>query len=347
METLGPLIVDIAGTALSDEDKQVLSHPLVGGIILFSRNFESIDQLQQLVQAIKALRRPQLMISVDHEGGRVQRFKQGFTKIPDMGSIGQWYDDEPVRALAFAKTCGWLLAIELKAVGVDVSYAPVLDIDRQLNTVIGNRSFHQQVESLVALAMAFIDGMHAADMLAIGKHFPGHGGISEDSHLAIPSDMRRFEDISESDMRVFKQLIEKNYLAGIMPAHICYPSVDPLPTTFSSKWLQTILRQQLKYQGLIFSDDLSMEGASVAGDYPSRVHQALEAGCDIILLCNKREKVLDVLEKCADINLDLSASIKPFTTSCDMNLTQLQQLESWQAASQHVQQFIERGVTTC
>jgi beta-N-acetylhexosaminidase len=345
MKSLGPLIIDVQGTILTEEDKQLLSHSLVGGVILFTRNFESISQLIALVQQIKQLRTPALMITVDHEGGRIQRFRQGFHALPSLGSIGQCYEQDPKEARQLAHQAGWLMASELKAVGIDVSYAPVLDIDRQLNTVIGDRSFHQQPAIITDLARAYIDGMNRAGMLAIGKHFPGHGGVSADSHIDIPVDSRSMSSIEAEDLQPFAQLIHESRLAGIMPAHVCYPALDPMPTTFSSHWLVTVLRQQLGFQGLVISDDLGMAGASMVGDYPTRLRLALASGCDMALLCNQRAEVKTVLAACEELALDLTDSIAPFTKPALVtSLAQLQQQTQWQAATQAMQEFFEKSV---
>lgn len=288
---LGPLMIDIAGTALSELDRQRLCHPLVGGMILFSRNYENPEQLTRLCAEIHALRNPPLPIAVDHEGGRVQRFREGFTCLPPMRVLGDWWDRDPQAALAAAHDMGYVLAAELRARGVDLSFAPVLDLDHGRSEVIGNRAFHRNPQAVSALAGALIDGLHKAGMIACGKHFPGHGHVAADSHVAIPCDERSLAELTE-DMAPYRGLA----LDGVMPAHVIYPKVDSQPAGFSSRWLK-ILREELSFDGVIFSDDLSMEGASVAGDIVARAEAAWAAGCDMLLVCNAPEAVEALLTR--------------------------------------------------
>lgn len=286
--SLGPVMLDLAGLELKPEEREILAHPLVGGVILFSRNYESPEQIEALIREIHALREPHLLVAVDHEGGRVQRFREGFTRLPAVGWLRPIYDANPKRAARLAKTLGWLMAAELRAVGVDFSFAPVLDLDRGLNQVIGDRAFHAQPGAVAELAQAFMNGMHRAGMAAVGKHFPGHGGVTADSHVAVPVDERRFADIWMEDIAPFERLIHAG-LAAVMPAHVIYPRVAQEPAGFSPFWLKQVLRQRLLFQGTVFSDDLSMEGASVAGDLTERASAALAAGCDMVLLCHHPE----------------------------------------------------------
>lgn len=287
---LGPLMIDIAGTALTPEDRARLSHPLVGGIILFTRNFVSREQITTLCAEIHALRTPQLLIAVDHEGGRVQRFRDGFTRLPPMRKLGEAYDQDPIAAQALAKHVAYVLASELRACGVDLSFTPVLDLDYGQSSVIGDRSFHRDPQAVTALANALIDGLHAAGMKACGKHFPGHGFVEADSHVAIPVDERSLADI-ESDMLPFRHA----HIDAVMPAHVIYPQVDARPAGFSPVWLKK-LRSELGFEGVIFSDDLSMEGASVAGDIHARANAAWDAGCDMLLVCNAPDDAGSLLE---------------------------------------------------
>lgn len=287
------VMLDIDGTHLTDEDKELLRHPLVGGLILFSRNYESREQLQQLVQAIRA-ERNDILLAVDHEGGRVQRFRDGFTAIPPMAALGQQYNDNPEFALDGATLLGQLMAAELLDFDIDISFAPVLDLDDDKSTIIGNRSFHQKAAAVTALAGAFIDGMQLAGMAATGKHFPGHGSVVADSHLELPTDPRSLVDIMKHDVIPFAELAHR--LQGIMPAHIVYPAVDNQPAGFSHIWLQDILREQLGFQGVIFSDDLGMAGAAIAGSFAERAEAALLAGCDMVLACNDRAGAVEVIE---------------------------------------------------
>ncbi|WP_192842659.1 beta-N-acetylhexosaminidase [Pseudomonas asplenii] len=276
----GSLMVDIAGTWLTAEDRQLLRQPQVGGLIIFARNIESPRQVRELSTAIRAIR-PDLLLAVDQEGGRVQRLRQGFVRLPAMRAIA----DNP-NAERLAEHCGWLMATEVLAVGLDLSFAPVLDLDHQRSAVVGSRSFEGDPERAAQLAGAFIRGMKAAGMAATGKHFPGHGWAEADSHVAIPVDERSLETIRARDLVPFARLGQQ--LAAVMPAHVIYPQVDAQPAGFSRRWLQEILRGELKFDGVIFSDDLSMAGAHVVGDAASRIEAALSAGCDMGLVCNDR-----------------------------------------------------------
>ena len=292
--TLGPVMLDVVGKELSAEDIRRLQNPLVGGVILFSRNFESPAQLKALTASIHAVRQPPLLISVDHEGGRVQRFQDGFTKIPPMREFGKIWDDNPKRAKELAEEAGWILAAELRAHGIDFSFTPVLDMDYGESQVIGNRAFHVKAQAIHELAYALMHGLRRGGMPAVGKHFPGHGFVVADSHVAIPVDEREFDEIAQNDLQPFRQMIDDG-IQAIMPAHVIYPKVDEKPAGFSLRWLQKVLRERLGFDGVIFSDDLSMEGAGVAGDVTARALAALNAGCDMVLLCNQPDKADELL----------------------------------------------------
>ena len=286
---LGPLMLDVEGTVLNDADRRRLSHPLVGGVILFSRNYESPEQVAELCDEIHALRYPPLLIAVDHEGGRVQRFRQGFTALPPMRAFGELWEAHPNTAKRLAREAGYVMGAELRAVGVDFTFAPVLDLDYGTSGVIGTRAFHSDPIAVEGLAHALVLGLQEAGMNAVGKHFPGHGYVSVDSHLAVPVDERELMDLQIKDMMPFRRLIELG-LAGIMPAHVIYSNVDDQPAGFSKRWLRDILRGELGFEGIIFSDDLSMEGASIAGGVVERAEAAFRAGCDMALLCNQPEQ---------------------------------------------------------
>ncbi len=293
--TLGPLMVDVVGLELTEQERDILKHPLVGGVILFSRNYESPEQIAALTASIRALRDPHLLISVDHEGGRVQRFRKGFTRLPPVGSLGKRYLNDPQKTLEDAEISGWLMAAELRAVGVDFSFAPVLDLDYGVSEVIGDRAFHRDPAAVSVLARAYIKGMKRAWMPAVGKHFPGHGAVEVDSHLGLPVDLRFFEDMLQADMLPFRLLCQ-NDLAGVMPAHIVYEKSDSLPAGFSPFWIKEILRDKFGFQGAVLSDDLSMEGAAIMGGSLERAEAALSAGCDMVLVCNKPESVIEVID---------------------------------------------------
>jgi beta-N-acetylhexosaminidase len=291
---MGPVVVDVAGLELTDADVRRLSHPLVGGVILFARNFESPEQLKRLTSAIHAIREPALPIAVDHEGGRVQRFRQGFTAIPPMRALGERWEQSPEEATSLAISVGHVIGAELIAHGVDFSFTPVLDVDWGESGVIGNRAFHRQPEIISKLGRALMLGLASAGMASVGKHFPGHGFVRADSHLEIPVDERSFDQIRDADLIPFRDLAD-GAMTAVMPAHVIYPAVDDMPAGFSSKWLKEILRGQLGFDGIIFSDDLTMEGASVAGTVLQRAHAALDAGCDMVLLCNDQAKADELL----------------------------------------------------
>ncbi|MGE4500534.1 MAG: beta-N-acetylhexosaminidase [Hydrogenovibrio sp.] len=282
---LGCVMVDLEGSQMQPHERERLMDPLVGGVILFSRNFESVEQLMDLTREIHQLRHPKLLIGVDHEGGRVQRFREGFTRLPPMGLIGALYHQHPRKAQELAESVGWLMAAELLAVGIDLSFAPVVDLDYGDSRVIGDRAFDADPLVVGLLAQHLVSGMKKAGMASVAKHFPGHGYIQADTHLEVAVDERDFNTILQTDIQPFLKLIEYG-VDAVMPAHVRYPKVDDLPAGFSKTWLQDVLRRQCHFEGAIISDDMSMHAATEFGDAPARVQSALEAGCDLVLVCN-------------------------------------------------------------
>lgn len=290
----GRVIIDIAGTSLTDEDQQLLQHPALGGLILFSRNYQDLSQLQTLIRSIRAIR-PELILCIDQEGGRVQRIREPLTRLPALQRCEAVWMQDAASGERLAETLGWLMASEILSLDIDLSFAPVLDLDRQISEVIGDRAFSADMDCLHALASAYISGMERAGMAATGKHFPGHGGVAPDSHAMLPVDDRGFDEIADNDLRIFQRLFSK--LPALMTAHIIFQRVDEQPVAFSSYWLKTLLRQQLKYSGLVFCDDLNMAGAKDwISDPVERGQRALDAGCDLLLLCNHRPDALLLLE---------------------------------------------------
>lgn len=281
-------MLDVEGTATTTEERERLRHPAAGGVILFRRNYESPTQIAELVATIRSIR-PELLVAVDHEGGRVQRFRDGFTRLPPAARYGSLNDPD------LAEKAGWLMAAELRAVAVDFSFAPVLDVESGISQVIGDRAFGTEPDTVTRLAAAFVRGMRRAGMAAVGKHFPGHGGVAEDSHLALPVDMRPLSELEQRDLLPFRALLAAG-LKGIMPAHVIYERIDPRPAGFSAYWIQEMLRGQYGYTGAIFSDDLSMAGAAYAGGPVDRARLALEAGCDMVLVCNAPGAAAEVLD---------------------------------------------------
>ncbi|MCP4490529.1 MAG: beta-N-acetylhexosaminidase [Gammaproteobacteria bacterium] len=297
--SLGPVMLDIAGTSLDDNDRKRLMHRQVGGVILFSRNYESPEQLNALTKDIHSLRTPKLVIAVDQEGGRVQRFREGFQNIPALARLGDLYEKDSADAIQAAETIAWVMASELLHYGVDVSFSPVLDIGNPISQVIGDRAFHRDPEIITRLANAWIRGMRKAGMEAIGKHFPGHGSVEGDSHHVMPFDRRSFEKIEALDLVPFRRVIA-THLCGIMMAHVIYDQVDSIAAGYSRRWIHDILRKQLGFDGIIFSDDLTMSGAESVGCYAERAKMTLQAGCDILLVCNNPQGADEVLESLGD-----------------------------------------------
>jgi beta-N-acetylhexosaminidase len=292
--TLGPLMVDVAGKVLTAEDRDLLRHPLVGSVILFTRNYENPEQLAALVDDIRALRSPPLLVAVDHEGGRVQRFRSGFSVLPPARRIGLEFDLNHEQGIAMARSIAWLMAAELRALHIDFSFAPCVDLDYGVSEIIGDRAYHANPEHVARLALAAVQGMRQAGMAATAKHFPGHGAVVADSHLALPVDRRELADLA-ADLLPYRRLIP-NELAAVMMGHVLFPAVDAVPASFSRRWVGEVLRGELDFRGVVFADDLTMEGASVMGGVVARAEAALEAGCDVLPVCNRRASVVAVID---------------------------------------------------
>lgn len=327
-------MLDLRGTGLAADEREMLLHPLCGGVILFARNFQDEAQLRELTAAIHALRDPPLLIAVDHEGGRVQRFHGAFTTLPACGLIGGLYDADAQRALRLAQQAGWLMASELLAAGVDFSFAPVLDLDRGISRVIGDRGFHREPEAVTELARRYLRGMRSAGMAGVGKHFPGHGSVAADSHEALPVDARGLEEIAELDLVPFERLIDSG-LPAIMPAHVLYPEVDSRPAGFSRIWLGEVLRGRLGFHGAVFSDDICMAGAEIAGTHAERAEAALAAGCDMVLVCNNSTAAVAVLDS-LDTEPDPAAQVRLMRmhgAATGAGLTALKNQQQWRDAA--------------
>jgi len=298
-------MLDLEGVALTPADRDLLREPAVGGVILFTRNYESPDQIADLVAEIRALRSPPLLIAVDHEGGRVQRFRDGFSPIPAMRHFGLEYDTDPDTALGLARQAGWLIASELRAAGIDLCFAPCVDLDWGVSEVIGDRAFHKRPEATADLAAAFSRGLRSAGMAAVAKHFPGHGAVVADSHLQLPVDRREYGDILD-DMRPYEKLISNSHIAGVMLSHVIYREMDDMPAGFSEFWIERELRSRLGFGGAVFCDDLSMKATSAYGSMRRRARRALSAGCDMVLVCNDRRRAEQAVQALNDYSNPLS-----------------------------------------
>ncbi|MBT3196426.1 MAG: beta-N-acetylhexosaminidase [Gammaproteobacteria bacterium] len=340
--TLGPLMLDLDGVELSTTERELLADPRVGGVILFSRNYHSPEQLTRLCEEIHAIRSPQLLIAVDQEGGRVQRFREGFTELPAMARFGELFDHAPKQVHRETESSGWLMAVELLSCGVDFSFSPVLDLSHGVSGVIGNRAFHRKPEVVSMLAQSWMRGMHQAGMGAVGKHFPGHGGVTADSHVDVPVDERPYADLQIDDLVPFERMISYG-LEGIMPAHVYYRAIDPdYPAGFSRFWLQEVLRGRLGFNGTIFSDDLTMVGAGKVGGVQQRAEAALEAGCDMVLVCNHREQAIEVLDALPNHANPLgTARLMRLHGRPTMDRATLMQSQQWQQAVERVQRLDE------
>ena len=332
-------MLDVVGEKLTAPERELLSRPVVGGVVLFARNYSSIEQLQQLVSSIRACN-PSLLIAVDQEGGRVQRFQKGFVKLPAYYEIGRRYQSNPQQGLEFAKQCGWLMASELLSCDLDFSFAPVLDIYDSNSKVIASRAFDSAPEVVADLALQLINGMHDAGMASTGKHFPGHGTVVADSHHELPVDERSYELIAETDLQVFKHCSQS--LDAIMPAHVVYPSVDKVCAGFSSIWIQQILREDLAFEGVIFSDDLSMAAAHSVGGVQQRAELALQAGCDMLLLCNDPAQALELADYLESVNYPLSEKLLTMAARKKIDRVQLLASATWLEAKAAIEAIDSR-----
>ena len=317
----GRLMLDVDGLVLSSDDRQLLANPQVGGVILFARNILSREQVCTLVAEIRSCSK-NILIAVDQEGGRVQRFSHGFTKIPSMQQVGDLVESAGSEGVALSRELGWLMASEVLASGLDISFAPVLDVDRDTSSIIGDRAFSDQPKKVITAAAAFIEGMQDAGMASTGKHFPGHGGVIADSHLEAPVDNRSWDQLKRHDLMPFQSLAKT--LSGIMPAHITFPSIDPDSVGFSVFWLKEVLKEQLGFSGVIFSDDLSMKAADIVGSYVDKAKAALAAGCDMILVCNDRKGAREVLSYMEYQQIPMSALIESMRPNKSVNWAELE-----------------------
>ena len=331
--SLGPVMLDIEGLALSPADRDILREPAVGGVILFTRNFESVEQVTDLVAEIRALRSPPLLIAVDHEGGRVQRFREEFTRIPPMRQIGREYDRDRDSGLAIARQAGWLVASELRATGIDLCFAPCVDLDWGISEIIGNRSFHRKPDAVSELAEAFARGLKSAGMAAVAKHFPGHGAVVADSHLKLPVDRREYGLILD-DMRPYERMMNTGVVAGVMLSHIVYREIDGMPAGFSEYWVQRELRSRLGFGGAVFCDDLSMKATVSYGSMAERAKLSLGAGCDTILVCNDRDAAHQVVDSLHDYSNPLSlVRLARLHGTGQVSRDSLLASDEWQAAN--------------
>ncbi len=342
--SLGPLMVDLSADTVCAKERELLLSPHVGGVILFSRNFSTIEKLTALIEEIHEIRHPRLLVAIDQEGGRVQRLREGFTQLPAVRLLGEIYNDEPTRAVELATITGWLMASELRAIGIDFSFTPILDLDHGISQVIGDRAFHKDPEVVSIIAAKYVHGMRKAGMQAVGKHFPGHGAVVADSHIDLPTDDRDFQDISLQDLVPFQRMID-NGIAGIMSAHVVYEKIDSEIATFSKLWLQEVLRKQMEFKGVIFSDDLSMKAAHCneedSEDYLLRTQRALDAGCDMVLICNSSDNACMVADQLNNYNNPASQMrlTRMHGGKDPVSYENLRNSKAWQAAVKKIESY--------
>jgi beta-N-acetylhexosaminidase len=335
-------MLDIEGVTLTPADRELLREPAVGGIILFTRNYESPDQIADLVAEIRALRSPPLLVAVDHEGGRVQRFRDGFSPIPAMRHLGLEFDNDEHTATGLARQAGWLIASELRAAGIDLCFAPCVDLDWGVSEVIGDRAFHKNAHVVGELAAAFSRGLRSAGMAAVAKHFPGHGAVVADSHLQLPVDRREYGDVLD-DMRPYEKLVGNGQIAGVMLAHVVYREMDDMPAGFSQFWIGRELRLRLGFDGAVFCDDLSMQATSAYGSMRRRTKRALDAGCDMVLICNDRRLAVQAVQALNEYSnpLSLVRLARLHGTGHELRES-LRASELWQQANSALARWTER-----
>ncbi len=341
------MIVDIDSVQLTEEESDYLKHPFVGGVILFSKNYSCIDELVTLIRQIKSLRHPSLLIFVDQEGGRVQRFRKGFTELPALGLLGSLYEENHQEVTGIVRECGWIMATEMKAIGVDVSFSPVLDTFNDESEIIGDRSFHSDPKVICSLAAIYVSAMHGCGMHAVGKHFPGHGAVTTDSHLELPVDNRTLDVIDQSDLIPFKFMASLG-ISGFMAAHIIFPRVDDTSVAgFSNYWLQKILREKIGFNGVIFSDDLSMEGAAISSSYFARANLALSAGCDALIVCNNKDGIFEILDKYSKLQTPTCVKSLEMMRGprCEISHDVLRSTALWKTAVDHVTEFVSKSTS--
>lgn len=339
---LGPVMLDLDGVALSPADRDLLREPAVGGVILFTRNYESPQQIADLVAEIRALRSPPLLIAVDHEGGRVQRFREGFSAVPPMRLIGREYARSAAEGLELSQQTGWLIGSELRAASIDLCFAPCVDLDWGVSEIIGDRSFHSNPDAVSELAAAFCRGLRRAGMAAVAKHFPGHGAVVADSHRQLPVDRREY-GILLDDMRPYERLTFNGLIAGVMLAHIVYRELDDMPAGFSSHWIELELRSRVGFGGAVFCDDLSMKATAAYGSMPQRALRALQAGCDMVLICNDRSAAQRAVAALDDYLNPLSlVRLARLHGTGQLSRESLLASEEWQKVSSAVARWSER-----